>query len=190
MSKKRYMGIYYNEPELIERMEELKREGWPEDHMYVIVKDDDQLMMLRNWGQAEIKSANDSWWARFTAFLTGEDHVHRMVENLDFDKADTENYYREIDRGGMLLYVDTGQVNRYYSDHSAYYGTSSDMNLGSNALSVTDQEVNGGDPAYRLSQTLPNQRLRHEHNLGRVGGEAETRDPVADEEFDAEREDL
>lgn len=169
MGNKRYIGMYHNETELMNRVDELKREGWPEDDIYVVVKNDDQLTMVRSRTDAEIKSADDSWWDRFMGFVSGEDHVRRMVENLDFGTEETAKYYREIEQGGMLLYVDSGEANRHYMDNTDFYGRdgkSTDVNLGANGLSVTDQELNGGDPAFRMSETLPDQTLNHQdHEL-------------------------
>ncbi|WP_301108123.1 general stress protein [Sporosarcina sp.] len=181
MATKRYMGMYFDETELVRRMDELKREGWPEDHIYVVVKDEDQLTMVRSRTDAEIKSATDSWWDRFMGFISGEDHVHRMVDGLDFGPAETEQYYREIDQGGMLLYVDQGQVSQRFMKNTDYYRVNrngTDVNLGANGLSVTDQELNGGDPAFRLNETLPNQSIRSDNEYGRVGGEAVMERPV------------
>ena len=166
MGKNRYIGMYYNETELVNRLDDLKKEGWPEDNIYVVVKDDDQLTMVRSNTDAEIKSADDSWWDRFMGFVTGEDHVRRMVDSLEFGKEDTLKYYQEIEQGGMLLYVDSGEANRHYMDNTDFYGRdgkSTDVNLGANGMSVTDQELNGGDPAFRLSQTLPDQTLNHQN---------------------------
>lgn len=193
MATKRYMGMYFDETELVHRMDELKREGWPEDHIYVVVKDEDQLTMVRSRTDAEIKSADDSWWDRFMGFISGEDHVHRMVDGLDFGPAETEQYYREIDQGGMLLYVDQGQASQRFMKNTDYYGVNrngTDVNLGANGLSVTDQELNGGDPAYRLSKTLPNQSLRSEDEYGRVGGEAVMERPTDQTVYSGELDNL
>ncbi|WP_153731672.1 YsnF/AvaK domain-containing protein [Sporosarcina obsidiansis] len=171
MNSKRYMGMYYDETELMNRVQELKNEGWPEENIYVVVKNDEHLTMMRSRTDAEIKSANDSWWDRFMGFISGEDHVHRMVDNLDFGPEETERYYREIDEGGMLLYVDQGEVNRHYMDNTDFYGLnqmSTDVNLGANGLSVTDQEFHTADP-YRKNHPLADQ---HDNELGRVGAEA------------------
>ncbi|PIC57415.1 hypothetical protein CSV80_09050 [Sporosarcina sp. P12(2017)] len=165
MGKNRYIGMYFNEAELVNRLDELKKEGWPEDDIYVVVKNDDQLTMVRSRSDAEIKTADDSWWDRFMGFVSGEDHVRRMVENLDFGKEDTMKYYRDIEQGGMLLYVDSGEASRHYRDNMDFYGRdgkSTDVNLGANGLSITDQELNGGDPAFRMSQTLPDQTVNHQ----------------------------
>ncbi|GKV64995.1 MULTISPECIES: YsnF/AvaK domain-containing protein [Sporosarcina] len=175
MSKKRYIGMYHDETQLMNRVEELNNEGWSDEDIYVVVKDDDHLSMLRSRTSAEVKSADGSWWDRFMGFISGEDHVHRMVDSLDFGKEDTERYYREIENGGMLLYVDSGEANRHYMENTDFYGlerNSTDVNLGANGLSVTDQELNGGDPAYRLNKTLPDQSLRADDEYGKVGGEA------------------
>lgn len=164
MGNNRYIGMYYNETELVNRLDELKKEGWPEDDIYVVVKNEDQLTMLRSRTDAEIKSADDSWWDRFMGFVSGEDHVRRMVDSLEFGTEDTVKYYQEIEQGGMLLYVDSGEANRHYMNNTEFYGRdgkSTDVNLGANGLSVTDQELNGGDPAFRLNQTLPDQTLNH-----------------------------
>lgn len=158
MSKNRYMGMYFKESDLLNRVQELKAEGWPEDHIYVVVKNDDQLTMVKSRTDAEIKAADESWWDRFMGFLVGEDHVRRMVDSLALGSEETEQYYLDIERGGMLLYVDSGQANRNYLENTDFYGRggkSTDVHLGVNSLRVTDQELNGGDPAFRLNETLP-----------------------------------
>ncbi|ARK24294.1 hypothetical protein SporoP37_06185 [Sporosarcina sp. P37] len=163
MGKKRYIGMYHNETELMNRVEELKKEGWAEEDIYVVVKNDDQLTMVKNRTDAEIKSADDSWWDRFMGFISGEDHVRRMIDSLGLGTEDTSDYYREIEQGGMLLYVDSGEARRSYMENIDFYGRdgkSTDVNLGANGLSITDQELNGGDPAFRMSQTLPEHSKR------------------------------
>ena len=91
------------------RLDDLKKEGWPKDNIYVVVKDDDQLTMVRSNTMKKlnplmIQCGGD----RFMGFVTGEDHVRRMVDSLEFGKEDTLKYYQEIEQGGMLLYVDSG----------------------------------------------------------------------------------
>ncbi|PID14286.1 hypothetical protein CSV63_13385 [Sporosarcina sp. P34] len=189
MGKNRYIGMYYNETDLVNRLDELKREGWPEDDIYVVVKNEDQLTMLRSRTDAEIKSADDSWWDRFMGFVSGEDHVRRMVDSLDFGTEDTVRYYQEIEQGGMLLYVDSGEANRHYMDNTEFYGRigkSTDVNLGANGLSVTDQELNGGDPAFRLNQTLPDHTL-NQHNRDVDSGLHATEHAFTDTDTEEER---
>lgn len=173
MGKNRYIGMYFNETELMTRVTELKAEGWPEDDIYVVVKNDDQLTMVRSRTDAEIKSADDSWWDRFMGFVSGEDHVRRMVENLEFGAEDTAKYYQEIEQGGMLLYVDSGEANRHYMDNTDFYGrdgNSTDTNLGANRVGYTDQDVIGGDPAFRMNQTLPtDSELNRQHHEPEAG---------------------
>lgn len=177
MGKNRYIGMYFNETELMKRVDELKTEGWNEDDIYVVVKNDDQLTMVRSRTDAEIKSADDSWWDRFMGFVSGEDHVRRMVDNLEFGTEDTLKYYQEIEQGGMLLYVDSGEANRHYMDNTDFYGrsgNSTDTNLGANRVAYTDQELNGGDPAFRLNETLPTDNMlnqqHHEPEAGLAAG--------------------
>lgn len=181
MGKNRYIGMYFNETELMTRVDELKTEGWKEDDIYVVVKNDDQLTMVRSRTDAEIKSADDSWWDRFMGFVSGEDHVRRMVESLEFGTEDTLKYYQEIEQGGMLLYVDSGEANRHYMDNTDFYGrggNSTDTNLGANRVGYTDQEVAGGDAAFRMNQTLPTDgelnRPHHEPEAGLAADRALT----------------
>lgn len=188
MGKNRYIGMYFNETELMTRVDELKAEGWPEDDIYVVVKNDDQLTMVRSRTDAEIKSADDSWWDRFMGFVSGEDHVRRMVDSLEFGTEDTLKYYQEIEQGGMLLYVDSGEANRHYMDNTDFYGrggNSTDTNLGANRVGYTDQEVNGGDPAFRLNQTLPtDSELDRQHYEPEAGLAADNKLTGADRTFD------
>lgn len=143
---KRFIGMYHSEAELMNKIEELKGEGWMDDNIYVLVKNKDELSMLRGRTTAEIQSADGSWWDRFMGFVSGEDHVHRMVEHLGFNASDTETYYREIENGGMLLYVDQGQLSTYYTD-SPYGSAPADENLGANSLAADEAYRTGGTGA-------------------------------------------
>lgn len=161
MGNKRYIGMYFNEKELTERISELKREGWPEENIFVIAKNEDRLTMLQNRSDAEVQSAGSSWSDRFIGFLTGENPVRRMIEKLQLGVQETETYYRQIEEGGMLLYVDTGEAARHFAEDIGFYETDgADAHKGANSLTISDQQLNSGDPAHRMQEILPDEPPR------------------------------
>lgn len=161
MGNKRYIGMYFNEGELTERISGLKKEGWPEENIFVIVKDEGRLTMLQNRSDAEVQSADSSWSDRFIGFLTGENPVRRMVDKLQLGAQETEMYYRQIEDGGMLLYVDTGEAARHFAEDIGFYETDgAGADKGMNSLTISDQQLNSGDPAHRMQEILPDEPPR------------------------------
>ena len=70
---KMIIGVFQSEAELIAKINELTLNGYSEDDMYVITKDNDGISMLRRRTDVEVQSASRSWNDWFKAFLTGED---------------------------------------------------------------------------------------------------------------------
>ncbi|GKV69295.1 hypothetical protein NCCP2716_17930 [Sporosarcina sp. NCCP-2716] len=142
---KRFVGTYHTEDELYAKIKELKASGTPDDNIYVIAKDDRDVQMVRSRTDAEVKTTDGNWMDKFMNFMSGENHVHHMLGDLGLSEAEKERYTRELENGGMVLYVDEGEAGELHRKNTGRYGTSagvaggvtgtdaaSDPNLGAN----------------------------------------------------------
>lgn len=139
---KRFIGTFTTEEELFTKIREVKATGVSEDNIYVISKNDDNLQMVRNRTDAEIKTTSDSMLDKFKDFMTGDDHIHALFDDLNVSEAEKERYSEEVNNGKMVLYVDEGEVDTLHRDNSDRYGMntrSTDPNLGANALNSEDR---------------------------------------------------
>ena len=114
---KMIIGVFQSEAELIAKINELTLNGYSEDDMYVITKDNDGISMLRRRTDVEVQSASRSWNDWFKAFLTGEDPVRENFRKIGLTDVESEKYYREVENGGYLLYVDQ-EYNDGYKDRN------------------------------------------------------------------------
>lgn len=119
INNKTFIGIYYSDSDLLDKIEELKLTGYLADNIYVIAKNETDIAMLRSRTAADVHAAYDSWTDRFMGFLTGENHVRQMMEEAGMDQVQIDRYYEEVQHGGMLLYVDEGWAFSVYSKGAA-----------------------------------------------------------------------
>jgi uncharacterized protein (TIGR02271 family) len=158
---KKLIGVFQNEEELISKIDELTLSGYSEDDMYVISKDNDAISMLRGRPDVEVQSANRSWSDRFISFLTGEDPIRENFRRMGFTEVESERYYREVENGGYLLYVDQ-EYNDGYKDHDM---TANDLTeeeklrLHEERLSVNKEPVQTGEVRVEKEVVEENQVL-------------------------------
>lgn len=107
MDNKRYVGTYYQESELVSKIDELRAKGHREDDLYVVVKDKSNLSMVRGETDAEVKETKASWLDRFFGVADGEDEVRHTFEKLGFSEEETARHHQEIENGGFVLLLDS-----------------------------------------------------------------------------------
>ena len=118
---KTFIGVYYNDADLLSKIEELKETGYIDDNIYVIAKNETDVSMLRSRTGADVYSAYDTWTDRFIGFLTGENHIKQMMYGIGMDTIQVDRYYEEVQHGGMMLYVDEGWAYSVYSKDEPSY---------------------------------------------------------------------
>ncbi|PIC68116.1 hypothetical protein CSV71_11715 [Sporosarcina sp. P21c] len=117
---KTFIGVYYNDADLLSKIEELKETGYLDDNIYVIAKNENDVAMLRSRTGADVYSAYDTWTDRFMDFLTGENHIKQMMYGIGMDTTQVDRYYEEVQHGGMMLYVDEGWALSVYSNDETF----------------------------------------------------------------------
>lgn len=145
MADKTFIGVYYSETELVEKIAELKTQGYSEDDVYVVAKNEDDISMVRGKTGAEVQSAGGSWMDRFMAFMTGEEPVRGAFRNMGLSDEEMDRYYQEVQNGGFLLYVDRDYGSLYSSYDVDQPNASTtgmiDANLGGNFSSSEDEHL-------------------------------------------------
>src|SRR5690606_12631965 len=100
------------------KIDQLKSQGFEGENIYVIAVDNNDVRMFQGMKYGDVKTTPDSWFNRFIDFLTGEDHVRSMLQEVGVSEGEMDNYYTEIKAGGKLLYVDQGEVNLFNTHHA------------------------------------------------------------------------
>ena len=101
-----FIETYDTQEEVLQKIEELKKDGYLEKDMYIMGKSSDQLSLLKGKSDVEVHSSESSWADRFATFLTGDQKVHQAFQSMGIDENESEHYYRDVQEGKLLLYVD------------------------------------------------------------------------------------
>lgn len=133
------IGVYDVQAEVLSQVNELKAQGYTEDDIYVIARDNDQLNMIRRQTDVNLdtqgstgQQQDEGFMGKFVNFLSGDDNTRSAFDNMGLDPADRDAYYHQVENGKILLYVDKEYGDSYnsYRDRtrsdSAIAGTATD----------------------------------------------------------------
>ncbi|WP_075618823.1 DUF2382 domain-containing protein [Paenisporosarcina indica] len=152
---KKLYGVFNNETELQQQIDELKLKGYSDEDMYVVATRDNQVSMVR--GDTGIQSNTDadggSWWDKFKSFMMGEDLVNDSFQRMGFDDQERDHYYSEVNSGKIFLYVDR--------DYGANFGT----NDHSDIHTATNDFVNDSYSDSRVDDSAEERIELHEERL-------------------------
>lgn len=101
----RFIETYNTQEDVLQKVEELKKDGYLEKDMYIMAKSNDQLSLVKGKSEVETHASEGSWAERFATFLTGDEKVHQAFLNMGIDENESEHYYRDVQEGKLLLYV-------------------------------------------------------------------------------------
>lgn len=133
---KRFIGMFHTESELLAKVQGLKAEGYADSQIFVIAKSENDVKMLQSRTDAEIQTTQESWLDKFMDFMTGEDRVRSMMDDLGFTEDEKAGFYQDVNNGSMLLYVDeTSDMPGQHQEVGKQFGVEEnvdDPNLGAN----------------------------------------------------------
>ena len=116
-------GIYDTEAEIQSEMDRLRAEGFTEEDMYIVSKQDNQYSMHRGFSDYDT-TEHISWWDRFKASLMGEDIVkNQHFTNMGLTEEEQLRYASDLDAGKYLLYVDKNYGTHYDNALTSYDAT-------------------------------------------------------------------
>lgn len=102
-----FIETYDTQENVLQKIEELKKDGYLEKDMYIMAKSNDRLSLVKGRSDVEVHASEGSWADRFATFLTGDQKVHQAFLNMGIDENESERYYRDVQEGKLLLYVNT-----------------------------------------------------------------------------------
>lgn len=101
-----FIETYDTQEDVLQKIEELKKDGYLEKDMYIMAKSNDQLSLVKGKSDVEVHASEGGWADRFATFLTGDQNVHEAFMSMGIDENESERYYRDVQEGKLLLYVD------------------------------------------------------------------------------------
>lgn len=122
MADKKYVGSFRTEQAVLDKINELKLEGYVEDDIYVVTNDKDSLSIVRGQTNVDLTSVDGNWLDKFMAFISGDEPVRAAFLNMGFTDEEAERYYSEVKSGSILLYVDK-EYGTIYDEKDINLGT-------------------------------------------------------------------
>ncbi|WLV24158.1 YsnF/AvaK domain-containing protein [Aciduricibacillus chroicocephali] len=124
---KRYIGTYRSERELLNKINEMKAQGFKEDDLYVVANNEDKVSMVRGQTDVDLTSPeNTSWMHKFKSYFTGEEPVMEALSGMGFSDEEARRYYSEAQTGGLLLFADRDQGKRFDEKRTGLHGKGMD----------------------------------------------------------------
>lgn len=149
MSDKKFVGTFQSELEVLDKIDELKLQGFSEHDIYVVTNNKDSLSMVHGRTDVDLRSAEGNWMDKFKAFITGDEPVKSALKDMNFTEEESERYYNEVKNGGILLYVDNDNTN-LEQHRTGMVDEHTGANFGSN---VTDTDMHS--PSHFGSNVTP-----------------------------------
>lgn len=150
MDNKKFIGSFMSEEQLLQRIADLKMQGYDDDDMFVVVKDEDDISILKARSDVDVKTSPRNWLDRFMAFLTGDEPVKEGLLRLGMSDEEANRYCREVENGNLLLYIDRNSDGYFEEDRnrmrSTYEGgipTAFDNDLQTRPMNGMDRESDG-----------------------------------------------
>lgn len=134
MADKKFVGTFQNETQVLNKIDELKAQGYTENDIYIVTNDADTLSIIRGETDVDLRSPEGNWMDKFIAFLSGDEPVKGAFTNMGFTDEESNRYFNEVKAGGILLYVDQEYGNLYGNQGTEYQAGYTDPNIGSNLV--------------------------------------------------------
>lgn len=103
-STNREFTLAYSQEEMQRRLDELKRQGYQENDIHVLVHDEDVL------GATDMEGIHThemgSTGSKFKSFFTGRDTVREELKRLDLEERQIDTYQQDLENGAILLYTE------------------------------------------------------------------------------------
>ncbi|KAA0955506.1 YsnF/AvaK domain-containing protein [Sporosarcina sp. ANT_H38] len=134
MADKKYVGTFQNETEVLNKIYELKTQGYSDNDIYIVTNDTDKLSIVRGETDVDLRTPKGNLKDKFIAFLTGDESVKGEFTNMGFTEEESNRYFNEVKAGGILLYVDPEYGNLYENTGTEHQAGYTDPNIGSNLV--------------------------------------------------------
>lgn len=109
--KSKTIEIYYDVAQVLDRIDQLKKLDYEEDDMYIIVNnsEDYDIEELEEITDVKVKD-EETTLDVLKNLITGEESLLDIFDDLNLDEEDRAFYYKSLENGDILLYVDREYV--------------------------------------------------------------------------------
>ncbi|MGI2328093.1 YsnF/AvaK domain-containing protein [Planococcus sp. YIM B11945] len=135
-----FLGVFDTQAEVLSKVQELKAQGYREEDMYVVGQTDDHFSMVENQTGVHTDATgtkeDEGFMGKFMSALAGESSSMEAFNGMGLDRDESDEYYRQVQNGKLVLYVDSeyGESYQRYSDSysgSSAYARDTDTDTGS-----------------------------------------------------------
>jgi uncharacterized protein (TIGR02271 family) len=147
------IGAFDLQAEVLNKITELKSQGYSEDDIYVVAQNHDQVSMVERQTHVHVDTetteANgkpqeeEGFMGKFINLLAGEEASGDAFNSMNLSDKDADQYRRHLKDGKLLVYVDSDYNESYNAFHEKR-GTSSHKGFAagssSNGAASTDEE--------------------------------------------------
>lgn len=134
MADKKYVGTFQNETEVLNKIYELKTQGYSDNDIYIVTNDTDTLSIVRGETDVDLRTPEGNLMDKFLAYLSGDEPVKGAFTKMGFTEEESNRYFNEVKAGGILLYVDPEYGNLYGNTGAELQAGYTDPNIGSNLV--------------------------------------------------------
>lgn len=156
-----FIDVFNTQSEVLNKVSELKAQGYKESDMYVVGQDRDSFDMVKNETDVQVDAAggkqDEGFMGKFMSALSGESSSMEAFSGMGLDQRESEEYYRQVQNGKLVLYVDSD-----YGDSYDRYSRSA----GIDQTSGTGAAFGSASTAGRTTGADDEERIRlHEEQL-------------------------
>lgn len=127
------IGAFDVQAEVLNKITELKAQGYSEDDIYVVAQNHDQVAMVERQTHVHVDAdsteANgtpqqeEGFMGKFINLLAGEEASGDAFNSMNLNEKDAEQSRRQLEEGKLLVYVDS-DFNDSYNSFQEKRGTS------------------------------------------------------------------
>ncbi|TWT01929.1 DUF2382 domain-containing protein [Planomicrobium sp. CPCC 101079] len=158
-----FIGVFDTQAEVLSKVTELKAQGYNESDMYVVGQDDNSFSMVQNQTDVHVDAAGEKedqgFMGKFMSALSGESSSMEAFNGMGLDQHEQEDYYRQVQNGKLVLYVDSDYGDSYdrysqsYNSSSGTGHTSSETAAGFGSSTTSGLTSNDRDTLGSSSDT-------------------------------------
>ena len=197
MVNRKYIGTYRTEEEVMNKIEQLKAEGYDESSLYVVTNNSDNLNTLRGRMDVDARGTDDDrgWLDRFMDFLGGDEANRGAFNDMGFTEEEANQYYNDARDGGILLFADAdyGHVggDTMNSTNVGHYDSGV---IGENGMTVDAPPLGEGrgetvgSGRYTESEHIHTNALEHDHHDHLHDDDDEARLRLHEEKLNVDKE--
>lgn len=103
--EKQVIAVVFSEQEAISKINDLKLQGYNEDNIHIMAKDQSRFKKIENESNVEPEKAG-SFMDSFKGIFSGSSNTLDEIKSLGLNDVETQRYSEKVSQGGILIYVE------------------------------------------------------------------------------------